>query len=211
MSSDKLDYNGLDTLSTVIKDFVLKKLNIEITNAKQYANQVSENSISISSPIGTIQAYAGNSLPNGWLLCDGSAISRTTYINLFTVIGTTYGTGNGSSTFNLPNLTDKVIQGNSSVGSYRNAGLPNITGQVAIEPNVAVNVTSEDLVTIGSTTGAFSGIKRNYPQVYVQNITAPTFNHVTDFDFNATRCSSIYGSSSTVQPPALTLRYIIKY
>ena len=64
-------------------------------------------------PIGSGIEYYGptNSLPNGWLLCDGSAVSRTTYSELFEVIGTTYGTGDGSTTFNLPNLKGRVPVG----------------------------------------------------------------------------------------------------
>lgn len=56
-------------------------------------------------PVGSIQAYGGTTAPSGWLLCQGQAVSRTTYSELFAVIGTAYGSGNGSSTFNLPNLT----------------------------------------------------------------------------------------------------------
>ena len=62
-----------------------------------------------TTPIGTVEAYAGSSAPNGYLLCDGSAISRTTYSDLFSIIGTTYGTGDGSTTFNLPNIKGKVV------------------------------------------------------------------------------------------------------
>ena len=65
----------------------------------------------IEEPIGTIKAYAGTEGINGYLLCDGSAISRTDYSELFSVIGTTYGAGDGSTTFNLPNLNGKVIVG----------------------------------------------------------------------------------------------------
>ena len=54
-------------------------------------------------PTGGIVEYAGTTAPNGWLLCDGSAISRTTYADLFEVIGTIFGEGDGSTTFNLPN------------------------------------------------------------------------------------------------------------
>ena len=61
-------------------------------------------------PVGIVQAFAGTTTPQGWLLCDGSAVSRTTYAKLFSVIGTTYGSGNGSTTFNLPNLVDKTVQ-----------------------------------------------------------------------------------------------------
>ena len=54
--------------------------------------------------VGTIQTYGGNTAPDGWLICDGSAISRTLYAELFAVIGTTYGVGDGSTTFNIPNF-----------------------------------------------------------------------------------------------------------
>jgi microcystin-dependent protein len=62
-------------------------------------------------PAGAIMPYGGSSAPGGWLLCDGSAVSRTTYATLFAAIGTAYGAGDGSTTFNLPDM-----QGNVPVG-----------------------------------------------------------------------------------------------
>ena len=61
---------------------------------------------------GFIAPFAGSTAPDGWLVCDGSAISRTRYADLFAVIGTTYGEGDGNSTFNLPNQspTHRVIE-----------------------------------------------------------------------------------------------------
>ena len=59
-------------------------------------------------PIGIILPFSDNTIPEGYLLCDGSAISRTTYADLFSVIGTTYGEGDGTTTFNLPNLKGRV-------------------------------------------------------------------------------------------------------
>lgn len=67
--------------------------------------------INTNTPVGCINLYAGSTAPTGWLICDGSAVSRTTYANLFSVIGTTYGTGDGSTTFNIPNLKGKVPVG----------------------------------------------------------------------------------------------------
>lgn len=64
-----------------------------------------------SVPVGSIQAYGGMSAPTNWLICDGSAISRTDYKELFQIIGTTYGAGDGSTTFNLPDLRGKVAIG----------------------------------------------------------------------------------------------------
>lgn len=66
---------------------------------------------------GMIGAFANNSVPSGWLACDGSAVSRSTYASLFGVIGTTWGTGDGSSTFNLPDLEGAFLRGTGSHGS----------------------------------------------------------------------------------------------
>ena len=63
---------------------------------------------------GFIQMYAGSTAPIGWLMCDGSAVSRTTYADLFDVIGTDYGSGDGSTTFNLPDLRGRVAVGYKS-------------------------------------------------------------------------------------------------
>ena len=65
-------------------------------------------------PVGAIIPYSGSTIPTNFLLADGSAVSRTTYSELFEAIGTTYGAGNGSTTFNLPNLKGKVPVGRDS-------------------------------------------------------------------------------------------------
>lgn len=65
-------------------------------------------------PVGAIIPFTGSTVPEGWLLCDGSAVSRTDYSELFDVIGTTYGAGDGSTTFALPSLTDRAALGVSS-------------------------------------------------------------------------------------------------
>lgn len=69
-------------------------------------------------PVGSIMQYAGEEAPDGYLLCDGTAVSRTLYAKLFAVIGTTYGAGNGSSTFNLPDLQGRVPVGQKDSNPY---------------------------------------------------------------------------------------------
>lgn len=64
-----------------------------------------------TTPTGTIQPWPGSTPPIGWMVCDGAAISRTLYSDLYSVLGTTYGSGDGSTTFNLPDLTGKFIRG----------------------------------------------------------------------------------------------------
>ena len=65
---------------------------------------------------GMLMPYAGASAPTGWLLCYGQAISRTTYADLFATVGTTYGNGDGSTTFNLPDLRGRTIAGKDDMG-----------------------------------------------------------------------------------------------
>ena len=65
---------------------------------------------------GTVVPWAKSSAPTGWLECDGSAVSRSTYADLFTAIGTTYGAGDGSSTFNLPDIRGRAIAGKDNMG-----------------------------------------------------------------------------------------------
>ena len=71
---------------------------------------------------GTILPTVATSAPNGWLLCDGTAVSRTTYANLFTLVGTTFGAGNGTTTFNLPDP-----RGRSVIGVGQGSGLSSRT------------------------------------------------------------------------------------
>lgn len=65
-------------------------------------------------PAGSIIQWGTNTPPTNWLICDGSAVSRSTYSSLYAAIGTTYGTGNGSTTFNLPDLRGRVPVGKNS-------------------------------------------------------------------------------------------------
>lgn len=65
-------------------------------------------------PVGSIQAYGGSTAPNGFLLCQGQAVSRTTYADLYKIIGTTYGSGDGNSTFNLPDMQGRFPLGSNS-------------------------------------------------------------------------------------------------
>jgi microcystin-dependent protein len=76
-------------------------------------------------PTGFIDAYAGATPPPGWLLCSGAAVSRGTYAALFDVIGTTFGVGDGSTTFNLPDLRGRVIAGRDDMGGAAASRLTN--------------------------------------------------------------------------------------
>lgn len=68
-------------------------------------------------PLGGLIPYAGTAAPTGWLLCDGSQVSRVTYQSLFELIGTTYGAGDGSTTFNVPDLQQRFPLGKAAAGT----------------------------------------------------------------------------------------------
>lgn len=65
----------------------------------------------VSAPAGTIIAFGGRTIPSGWMLCDGSAVNRTTYATLFAAIGISFGGGDGVNTFNLPDLRGRFVRG----------------------------------------------------------------------------------------------------
>lgn len=147
--------------------------------------------------IGTIIAFAGSSAPTGYLACNGAAVSRTTYSTLFKVIGTRWGSGDGSTTFNLPNLNSgRFLRGNSSAGGYNNAGLPNITGSFTLVAGASIS----------ERTGAFyAGNSIGADQMGGTG----AMTNVTQF--SAQRSSAIYGASSTVMPLSANVLFCIKY
>lgn len=150
-------------------------------------------------PVGAIMAF--HDVPAGWLQCNGAAVSRTTYAALFAKIGTKYGSGNGSTTFNLPNLHHKFIEctnTQSEVGQSVSAGLPNITGKVMVGGYQLM--TSEH-------TGAFFGSDYGTADYHGQD---GRQNVPTTFGIDASRSSAVYGRSSTVQPDSTRMLLCIK-
>src|SRR6266576_1181291 len=73
-------------------------------------------------PSGVILHYAGSAAPTNWLICDGTAVSRSTFAALFAIIGTTYGAGDGSTTFNLPDMRGKIAVGKHTSGTFQTLG-----------------------------------------------------------------------------------------
>lgn len=152
-----------------------------------------------STLVGSITMYAGNTTPAGYLLCDGAAISRTDYKTLYDVIGTTYGEGDGDSTFNLPLLTDnRFVEFAATAGEAKDAGLPNITAGFA----------SFAFYGMLNGVGAIS-LKTKYNSNYYHQGAADNWG--IDYIFDASKSNTIYGNSNTVQPTALTIRPIIRY
>jgi microcystin-dependent protein len=113
-----LNVSGVSTLQGATT--ILSSLNVSgvttinnTLNAMEVKQQYATSPISFALlvPTGSIMSFAGSSAPYGWLLCDGSEISRFLYATLFNVIATNYGVGNGSTTFNVPNIKGRVPVG----------------------------------------------------------------------------------------------------
>lgn len=167
---------------------------------KKVLNWLKSNSNSVAA--GTVIAFAGKIIPNGYLLCNGAAVSRSSYAKLFQAIGTTYGRGDGSTTFNLPNLNHRFVEGTvtaNNVGTTKSAGLPNITGKVMLGNYPLLTSEHE-----GAFFGSDYGVADKHGQDSINNVP-------TTFSIDASRSSAVYGKSSTVQPASLCLLHCIKY
>ena len=92
---------------------VIKIDTVSLSNASMDANtqMAGVNLSNQTVPVGTIQSHSANTAPSGWLICDGSPISRTTYSDLYSIVGTTWGSGDGSTTFTIPDFRGWFMRG----------------------------------------------------------------------------------------------------
>jgi len=162
-----------------------------VTSAIQTQLNTLTTNLAAAVPAGVITQFGGSSAPTGWVLCDGTAYSRTvTYNNLFTAIGTTYGTGDGSTTFNVPNLKGRV-----PVGQDTTANTTYTISNKALTSNVATLTTSaaHDLIIGNSVT--VSGVDATFNGTYtVTGTTSTTFTYAK----TATNVTSTSSSGSVI-------------
>lgn len=157
-------------------------------------------------PLGTVLSFAGQTAPRGFLLCDGASYPTADYPDLYAVIGNTY--GGDTENFNVPNLVDKFIQGSTTSGTEKEAGLPNITGSIGNSGSANDQFLSDSTSAGIKTKGALS--ITGYASKTSMANGSDNYNTPTGFGFDASKSNAIYGKSNTVQPPALTMVYIIK-
>lgn len=197
-SADELDVSGNNIGDTITDGTVVWQVCNRTSNVTSVNGKTGDVVVD-TLPIGAIIPHSGNTVPNGYLTCNGAAVSRTTYADLFAVIGTTYGAGNGSTTFNLPNLNNNsFLEGGDTVGVVKNAGLPNITGSFRTNWYYTKNATANGAFSIDNTDNATI-------ECYEAQYQAKD-----GFTFDASKSNSIYGNSTTVQPKSVTVKYIIK-
>lgn len=134
---------------------------------------------SICAPVGEIFFFAKSTPPEHALACDGAAVSRAAYPELFGAIGTTFGAGDGSTTFNLPDLRGRFIRGTggnaAALGVAQGDAIRNISGEWGAADSTAIGST-------GSAVGAFQG-----GSSAVWKPTGNTFNAITTMSFDASR------------------------
>jgi phage-related tail fiber protein len=161
-------------------------------NFQALAEAVSTSSV----PPGTIIAYAGATIPAGWLACDGTAVSRTTYAALFTAVTTVHGGGDGVATFNLPDLRGRFLRGVDN-----NAGRdPEASSRVA--PQIGVSTVTGGIGNAGDQVGSIEDWSTGLPATEFTTNSTGSHNHgggtatesggVLYYNYNST-----YGGSTT--------------
>nr|DAG31406.1 MAG TPA: tail collar domain [Caudoviricetes sp.] len=164
-----------------------------------------DNSLRRGAVIGEVRWFAMSQPPEGWLVCNGAAVGTSDYPALFAAIGKAFTPEDvpaSPATFKLPNLMGKVPWGSTSVGTALDAGLPGITGSATF------------IQSDGEDQSGYPDVGCFYWGTYNHDWKVSSIHEgpaKRDLLFNASRSNSIYGKSSTVQPPALCLLPCIRY
>ena len=152
--------------------------------------------------IGAIVPFASLHMPQDFMPCDGQAVSRLEHAELFSVIGTTYGEGDGETTFNLPDLVGRFAEGSETPGTVKEAGLPELAGTIGSPTLVGTSHVANGVFASSKLAASPNGTNINW----LQNGTG----YLSQLNYRASEGNPIYGASDTVQPPALTVCYGIR-
>ena len=191
-------YIDANNNTTFYRSKVANNVGNPVTDSNYWAQvQLGEDILTYSYPIGMPKITLDfNNLPTNSIWLEGAEVSRTTYAELFAVYGTTYGIGDGSTTFNLPDFRNRAIWGSTTAG-YISAGLPDITGYFTGGNNYAGCIAGGAFTFRADTTGVNPSDGRRYGD--------------KQYNFAASRSNPIYGASNTVQPPAIKVRVYTRY
>jgi len=167
----------------------------------------------VTQPVGTINPYAGSdaTVPAGWLFCGGQAVSRSTYADLFAVVSTTYGAGDGSTTFNVPDLRGRVLAGKDDMGgtaaSRLTAAGSGITGTTL---GAAGGTQTHTLTTAQMPSHSHQFIPKYGGSAGTGvNMASPSFGNAYGLDTSYIGATGGDGAHQNTQPTIVT-NYIIK-
>ncbi len=154
-------------------------------------------------PVGQVASYGGDTAPAGWLLCDGTAVSRTTYATLFALVGVRFGSGNGTTTFNAPDLRGRFIRGRDNA--------------VARDPNAATRTAMNSGGATGDNVGSVQLDDFKFTNLRLGMNQSTSGGSVTTFGNSTTSTGTLSFTSSDAtktgletRPKNAYLNYIIK-
>lgn len=183
---------------TQLDQAITKRLDALRIGLEKSISEVAQSLAQQGIPSGALMPFDLDVEPNEyWLRCDGRAVSRTTYANLFAAIGTRHGEGNGTTTFNLPDLRGRVLWGATSrIGTYLPAGIPNIKGRVG-NFNLFTSQSTANGAFYSVQNGGFVGIRSG------------SWDSAQEIYFDASTMSEVFGGAETVRPPAMQALFCI--
>lgn len=155
---------------------------------------------------GTITAFGGTTPPTGWLLCQGQAVSRTTFAELFAVLGTAFGNGDGSTTFNVPDLRQRFPLGKATAGTGATLGG---TGGTIDHTHGLDTSSSHAKIATKATVGNEFHMRRKTVTTYTATHGMTAANHQTDTN-SQTVGAELGGTSGTGNPPFQAVNFIVK-
>lgn len=148
---------------------------------------------------GTVQAYGGLTAPSGWVLCDGTALNRTTYADLFSVIGVSFGGGDGTTTFNVPDLRGRFIR--------------MVDGTAGRDPDSAARTAMNTGGAVGNNIGSVQldqFASHTHPQYYISSGGGTQYGAQSGLISGGTQPSVLANGGNETRPKNANLNYMIK-
>ena len=213
------NFSGVGTISNVFAG-----QNVKLNPTPATTSSV----ISFAFP-GAIFPYPSQDVPNGWLLCNGQAVSRQTYSSLFEVVGVTYGSGDNRTTFNLPDLRGRSVFGRETMGGQTSSGRLSNSRPGNVDGAILGATGGEDLHVLTSSESSIRSHTHSYSSnttIYSGRQTVDARSSGCDTSIPSTECGGSVGmsyqfstqstsdSSATSHnnlPPLVFLNWVIKY
>ena len=172
-------------------------------------------------PTATIVPWSDSAVPTGFLECNGAAVSRSTYADLFAIVGTTYGSGDGSTTFNVPDLQDNVAVGKSGTKNLASTGGANTVTSTGNVGGSTANATLSTSQLASHSHGIATYVRINFgqagPTLFAPSEpnkgpgpTPNTNNSGSGSGHSHNMSATFSGDATSVVQPYLTVIYIIK-